>query len=112
DAAKTAFDGTYLLIHSDTDREGGDLYELVTFDPEKKVYRMWTYTPQGSIYVWEGAWDAKAHTITFTGDLPSGLTGLMRGGLASDDKIGQELVVKPGPFPAFPSTGTLTRKPK
>jgi hypothetical protein len=107
-----AYDGTFLLTHSDNNREGGELYELATFDPDRKAYRMWTYTAQGSIFEWDGTWDEKARVMTWNAALPTGLTGVLRWTFDTDDKMGHDLVVKMGPFTAFTAAGTLTRKPK
>ncbi len=109
-----AFDGTYLLIQAETDggRDGNKTYELVTFDPVAKNYRMWTYTAQGSIYEWEGAWDDATRSINFSAPISGDLKGAMKWDLAAEDTFVQELKVKVGFVNAFSSTATMTRKKK
>jgi len=39
---------------------------LMTYDPEKKVYRGWSFLSNGSTSEWSGKWDEKTHTMTST----------------------------------------------
>src|SRR5206468_2734890 len=53
------YDGTFLRLDSGTEEEGTELVELVTYDPARKAYRMWTYNAQGTVIEWLGNWDEK-----------------------------------------------------
>lgn len=108
ESVEKAFGGTCLLIRSDRGGEGGGMFELATYDPAKKAYRMWSYTSDGSVIEWSGAWDAKAKSFTWTTEF-----GAARGTLTWDCSKKDEAiqVFQLGGFvPVYTSTGTLTRK--
>lgn len=105
-----AFDGTYLMIRSDSAGDGGGLYELATYDPASKKYRMWTYTAQGSVFEWDGKWDAAKKAFTWNATLTGNLNGTLRWEFPDADTMKLEFNAKLGPFSALTSTGTMTRK--
>lgn len=105
-----AFGGTYLLIRGDADGDDWENFELATFDPAKKAYRMWTYTGDGAVIPWEGTWDEKAKAFAFFAPLTGGLTGALKLTLTADGTWDREFKVMLGPFTAYTATGTLTRK--
>lgn len=105
-----AFGDGFLLIRSRGEGEGGNFYELVTFDPEKKAYRMWTYTSEGQVIEWAGAWDAGAKTFTWTTAFAGGMAGTLKWKFGEKDVMGQEFTIGVGFVPAYTATGTFTRK--
>ena len=83
---------------------------LATFDPEKKTYRMWTYTAQGAVIEWKGKWDATAKRFTWTAPLTGELDGTLNWKFANPQKPEIELQVRLGPFTAFTSSTILAPK--
>ena len=83
ESAKKAFDGTYILLRSRGEGEGNETFELATFDPERKMYRMWTYTSEGAVIEWDGKWDDAAKTFTWNAPISGNLKGTMVWGCAT-----------------------------
>jgi peroxiredoxin/mono/diheme cytochrome c family protein len=107
-----AFGGSYLMARRLGEGEERDFFELATFDPAAGKYRMWTYTSQGSVLEWDGAWDAKAEAFTWTSPFGSGVKGTVRWTFGAKDEIGQEFVMKLGFITAYSEAGTYTRRKK
>ena len=108
-----AFGGTFLLFRTETgasSEEGGENYELATFDLDKNVYRLWTYTSQGAIFEWEGSWDDQTKSFTWSATLQGTMKGVLKWGLSAADEIEVELRAKVGFVTAFSSIGKMTRK--
>jgi peroxiredoxin/mono/diheme cytochrome c family protein len=110
DAVVKAYDGTFLMARVNAGGGRGEVIELITFDTEKNAYRMWTYTGQGIEFEWTGKWNEKSSTLTWTAPLSGELNGVMKWNFANAEKPEIELQVKLGPFAAFTSNSTLTRK--
>lgn len=105
-----AYDGKYLLVKSEGRSEGSSNFDLVTFDQAKKAYRMWTYTTEGMVIEWDGAWDDKASTFTWKTELPNGAKGTMRWNCSAKDTMEQEFKIGVGFITGYTATGTYTRK--
>jgi peroxiredoxin/mono/diheme cytochrome c family protein len=108
DRVDREYGGTF--VHSRGAQQGrGEIVELATYDPARKAYRLWTYTSQGQVYEWEGRWDEKASTLTWTADLQGGLTGLLTWRFDGDDRLRIDLDVRSGLLPVLSTTVKMTR---
>ncbi len=110
DTIEKAFGGTFLHLRSVRQGDSNEAVQLVTYDPVRKLYRMWTDSAQGSVIAWDGVWDEKAQVLTWKANLQGGLTGMMKWAFAGDDRIGIDLVIKSGLAPVMTITTTMTRK--
>jgi hypothetical protein len=63
--AKWAVGGTYVQIEHSSDVEN---MTLITWDKEKKVFRLWRFSSMGSVLEGKGKWDNKSNTLTFTSE--------------------------------------------
>jgi peroxiredoxin/mono/diheme cytochrome c family protein len=104
------FDGTYLLIHTRGDGDGNDTYELATFDPERKCYRMWTYTHEGAIIEWEGKWDNASQSFTWSAPISGELKGTLIINCGDPNAHTRDFKIKVGFVTGYSATGTLNRK--
>jgi hypothetical protein len=58
---------------------------IMTYDPRKKAYRSWSFNSAGGMFESQGAWDAKARTMTWTmRDTDSGATMTTKATFAED----------------------------
>ena len=58
---------------------------LMTYDPQKKVYRSWMFFSTGAVSESEGRWDEKSRTMTSTSrDAESGGTATIKATFAED----------------------------
>lgn len=110
DTIEKAFDGTFLRFRSVRRTDRNETSQLVTYDPARKAYRMWTDNAQGAVIQWEGAWDEKAQTLTWKASLQTGLTGLMKWKFVNDDQMEINLSVASGIARVMTLNSTLTRK--
>ncbi|MDB5308409.1 MAG: thiol-disulfide oxidoreductase, partial [Gemmataceae bacterium] len=110
DTVEKAFGGTFLHFRSVRQGDANDLTQLVTHDPARQVYRMWTDSAQGAVVAWEGTWDEKAETLTWKANLQTGLTGVMKWKFVGDDRMELELAVRSGFAPVMTLNSTMTRK--
>jgi len=110
DSVVKTYDGTFLMARVNAGGGRGEVIELITFDTEKDIYRMWTYTAQGAVIEWDGKWDDKARTLAWTAPLTGELNGIVKWNFADEKHPQIELQVKLGPFNAFSSSTTLTKK--
>ena len=110
DSVVKAYEGTFLMSTVDAGGNRGELIELITFDTEKNAYRMWTYTAQGAVIEWDGKWDDKSKTLTWSAPLTGELNGVLKWNFADPEQLKFELQVKLGPFAAFTSNTKLMPK--
>jgi hypothetical protein len=110
DVVQKTFNDTFLMVRNNSGGSTGEMIDLATFDPQKKAYRMWTYTSQGAVFEWEGKWDDAAKTLTWTAPLTGELNGTLKWNFTDAEKLEIELQVRLGPFTAFTSNTTLTPK--
>jgi hypothetical protein len=61
--------------------------QLMTFDPEKKVFRRWYFDSDGATNESTGKWDGKTNSFTWTGDLGDGITAVSVWTLADEDTV-------------------------
>jgi peroxiredoxin len=104
------FDGSFILIHSRSSGESSDTYELATFDPERKIYRMWTYTHEGAIIEWDGRWDDVSKSFIWTAPISGELKGTLVLNCADPNRHTRDFKIKVGFVTGYSATGTLTRK--
>ena len=58
---------------------------IMTYDPRQRAYRSWSFISTGFALENRGTWDAKARTMTWTGqDAQSGQTMVTRATFAAD----------------------------
>lgn len=105
-----AYDGTFLLVRFSNSEDGSETFELATFDPERQMYRMWSYTSQGAIIEWEGTWDAAAETITWKAPLSGDLKGEVKWGCKAGDTLTWEFKARLGFVNVYTAVGTMSRK--
>ena len=110
DEVEKTYGDTFLLVKTHSGANGGDTFELATFDPDKKMYRLWTYTSQGAVIEWTGQWDDAAKTLTWSAPITGDLNGTLKWNFANPEKLEVELQIRLGPFSAFTSNTTLTPK--
>lgn len=110
DIVTKAFGGTFLLSHTSGQRASEELYELVTYDPGRKVYRMWTYNGQGSEIDWTGTYDEKAGEITWKAVFQPNVTSIRKWKLQGNDRMENTLEIRSGILPILTIDGNLTRK--
>jgi hypothetical protein len=68
--------------------------QLMTFDPEKKSFRKWYFSPDGYVAEASGQWDEKTSTLTWTNDLGDGSTGVSSWRFADKDTTVWTRVIK------------------
>jgi hypothetical protein len=76
--------------------EGGifEAMALVTFDPQRRAYRMWSHTSEGETSEFVGTWDAASKTVTWKPMSAGGLTAPGTVKVVEGDRIEWELVLK------------------
>jgi len=84
---KPALGGRFTLSET-VDDAGVTSFQLCTYDPQQKCYRMWWFNSQGSVAESRGQWDAKTKTAVWKGgDKDAGVTSLARVTYTDDDTI-------------------------
>jgi mono/diheme cytochrome c family protein/thiol-disulfide isomerase/thioredoxin len=103
------FGGTFIQIAS-VSEDGNEVIDFATYDPTRQAYRMWTYTSSGATFEWDGAWDEKAETMTWTAMVAGGYAAQMHWKFAAADRIEYELRVKSNGATVLTTTGVVTKK--
>jgi hypothetical protein len=82
-----------------------------SYDPVKKQYHVWKFTPGGSCEELTGAWDEATTTLTITNDLGDGITAKAVSHVIDKDHREYDVTAKDGDGRTYMDIhGTVTRR--
>lgn len=106
-----ALDGWFLRGTSKTTDGKTNAILMNTYDPVKKEYRIWRFTPGGSYEELTGQWDETTATLTIATDLWRGITQKAAFHLIDKDHREYHVVAKDGDGKVYLDVqGTVTRR--